>query len=101
MTRPGVRSGANLAGATLIAVALAGCGSLDSLTPSAMRPWENTQPSSRYTVLPGSSKDCEAAAKRATYYCEGKLTYTQPGRFDDKHIGECNDAQRDFQRYCR
>jgi hypothetical protein len=66
-----------------------------------MQPWQDTQPSSRYTVHPGSSKQCENAAKRATYYCESRMTYTKPSRFDDQPITECNDAQHDFQRYCR
>ena len=74
---------------------------MDSLTPASMRPWENTEPSARYTVLPGSSKDCERAAKRATYFCESKMTFRQPGRLDDQHITDCNNAQHDFQRYCR
>jgi hypothetical protein len=91
----------SLLGAALVAALAAGCSSMDSLTPAAMRPWENTVPSSRYTVLPGSSKDCENAARRATYYCEGKMTFKQPGRLEDQHITDCNDAQRDFQRYCR
>jgi hypothetical protein len=93
--------GTALGSAAFAAALLAGCGSFDSLTPSAMRPWESTQPSSRYTVLPGSSKDCENAAKRATYHCEGKMTFKQPGRFDDQLIADCNNAQHDFQRYCR
>jgi hypothetical protein len=96
-----VKSGATLGSAALLAALLAGCSSLDGLTPSALRPWENTQPSSRYTVLPDSSKDCEAAAKRATYYCEQKMTFKQTGRIEDQHVTDCNNAEHDFQRYCR
>jgi len=84
---------AALGSAALGAALVAGCGSV--------QPWQETQPSSRYTVLPGSSKDCENAAKRATYYCEGKMTFKQPGRFEDQHITDCSNAQHDFQRYCR
>jgi hypothetical protein len=88
-------------GAALAAALVAGCGSMDSLTPASMRPWDKVEPSARYTVLPGSSRDCEQAAKRATYFCEGKMTFRQPGRLEDQHITDCNNAQHDFQRYCR
>ncbi|MCU0803905.1 MAG: hypothetical protein MUF79_02300 [Burkholderiales bacterium] len=92
---------AMIGGAGCAAALLAGCGSMDSLTPASMRPWENTEPSARYSVLPGSSKQCETAAKRATYFCEGKMTFRQPGRIDDQNITDCNNAQQDFQRHCR
>lgn len=94
-----MRHGATLAWAAAACATLAGgCGSLDG---SGLRPWATVEPSSRYTVHPGSSQDCEAAAKRATYYCEVRMAHTQRNRYDDQPITDCNDAQRDFQRYCR
>lgn len=85
--------------AALACAALAaGCGFPDGF---GLRPWANVEPSPRYAVLPGSSTQCQAAAKRATYYCEIRMAYTERLRYDDQPITDCNDAQRDFQRYCR
>jgi hypothetical protein len=84
------------------AAGLAGC----STVAHDLRPWESTTPNSRYDPALSTSRDCINAAKRATYWCEkvnkdstGAASLHIQGQNTDVYA--CNDAQRDFHRYCR
>jgi hypothetical protein len=84
------------------AAGLAGC----STVAQGLRPWENTTPAGRFEPALSTSPQCIAAAKRATYYCERVNNPPDSGARlhmsgQNADVYACNDAERDFYRYCR